>query len=98
MAGIYRAYSGGIETARRNPSYKNLFRLARALGVSLSQLFETLGRGPARLPGQCTRIPHGRNRRGLAGTTLTVRAFIRPGGLLRKPRDPVSTQSRNVLF
>ena len=42
MAGIHRTYSGGIETARRNPSFINLLRLARALGVSLSQLFETV--------------------------------------------------------
>jgi transcriptional regulator with XRE-family HTH domain len=42
MAGIHRTYSGGIETARRNPSFKNLFRLARALGVSLCQMFETV--------------------------------------------------------
>jgi transcriptional regulator with XRE-family HTH domain len=42
LAQMHRTYLGGIETARRNPSFKNLFRLARALGVSLSQLFETV--------------------------------------------------------
>src|ERR1017187_6643449 len=42
MAGIHMTYPGGIETARRNPSFINLLRLARALGVSLSQLFETV--------------------------------------------------------
>ena len=43
LAQMHRTYLGGIETARRNPSFKNLFRLARALGVSLSELFETVG-------------------------------------------------------
>jgi transcriptional regulator with XRE-family HTH domain len=39
---MHRTYLGGIETARRNLSFKNLFRLARALGVSLADLFETV--------------------------------------------------------
>jgi DNA-binding XRE family transcriptional regulator len=38
-AGIHRTYLGGIECARRNPSLKNLIRIARALGVSLGSLF-----------------------------------------------------------
>ena len=38
LAQMHRTYLGGIETARRNPSFKNLFRLARALGVSLCQM------------------------------------------------------------
>jgi transcriptional regulator with XRE-family HTH domain len=42
LAQMHRTYLGGIETARRNPSFKSLFRLARALGVSLSQLFDTV--------------------------------------------------------
>jgi DNA-binding XRE family transcriptional regulator len=42
LAQMHRTYLGGIETARRNPSFKNLYRLARALGVSLSELFETV--------------------------------------------------------
>jgi transcriptional regulator with XRE-family HTH domain len=40
---MHRTYLGGIETARRNLSFKNLFRLARALGASLADLFETVG-------------------------------------------------------
>ena len=43
LAQMHRTYLGGIETARRNLSFKNLFRLARALGVSLADLFETIG-------------------------------------------------------
>jgi len=39
-AGIHRTYLGGIETARRNPSLRNLIRLARALGVPMAGLFE----------------------------------------------------------
>jgi transcriptional regulator with XRE-family HTH domain len=41
-AGIHRTYLGGIETARRNPSLRNLIRLARALGVPIVGLFEEL--------------------------------------------------------
>ena len=43
LASMHRTYLGGIETARRTPSFKDLFRLARALGVSLAQMFETVG-------------------------------------------------------
>jgi transcriptional regulator with XRE-family HTH domain len=39
-ADIHRTYLGGIETARRNPSLRNLIRIARALGVSVRELFE----------------------------------------------------------
>jgi transcriptional regulator with XRE-family HTH domain len=42
-AGIHRTYLGGIETGRRNPSLKNLGRIAKALGVSLSRLFDGVG-------------------------------------------------------
>jgi len=38
--GIHRTYLGGIETARRNPSLKNLIRIARALDVPMAGLFE----------------------------------------------------------
>jgi transcriptional regulator with XRE-family HTH domain len=39
-AGIHRTYLGGIETARRNPSLRNLIRIASALGVGPGELFE----------------------------------------------------------
>jgi transcriptional regulator with XRE-family HTH domain len=39
-AGIHRTYLGGIETARRNPSLRNLIRIARALGVPVRALFD----------------------------------------------------------
>jgi len=39
-AGIHRTYLGGIETARRNPSLKNLIRIARALDTSMAGLFQ----------------------------------------------------------
>ncbi len=38
-AGMHRTYLGGIEVARRNPSLRNLIPIARALGVTLDQLF-----------------------------------------------------------
>ena len=39
-AGIHRTYLGGIETARRNPSLRNLIRIAQALDVTVGALFE----------------------------------------------------------
>lgn len=39
-AGIHRTYLGGIETARRNPSLRNLIRIALALDVPMVTLFE----------------------------------------------------------
>lgn len=38
-ADLDRTYVGGIERGTRNPSLKNILRLARALGVPPSQLF-----------------------------------------------------------
>jgi transcriptional regulator with XRE-family HTH domain len=38
-AGMHRTYLGGIERGERNPSLKNITAVARALGVSLSELF-----------------------------------------------------------
>lgn len=39
-AGIHRTYLGGIETARRNPSLRNIIRIASALGVPVAALFQ----------------------------------------------------------
>jgi transcriptional regulator with XRE-family HTH domain len=39
-AGIHRTYLGGIETARRNPSLRNIIRIAVALGVPVAALFQ----------------------------------------------------------
>jgi transcriptional regulator with XRE-family HTH domain len=39
-AGIHRTYLGGIETARRNPSLRNIVRISLALGVSVGALFQ----------------------------------------------------------
>ena len=38
-AGMHRTYLGSIERGERNPSLKNIAGIAKALGVSLSQLF-----------------------------------------------------------
>ena len=38
LAGIHRNYLGGIERRERNVGLDNLERLARALGVSVSEL------------------------------------------------------------
>lgn len=37
-----RTYIGGIERGERNPALKNIYRLAQALGISLSELFEEI--------------------------------------------------------
>lgn len=39
-AKVHRTYLGGIERGERNPSLKNIAEIAKALGVSLGQLFE----------------------------------------------------------
>lgn len=38
-AGIHRTYVGGVERGERNLGLKNVFRIAKALGVSVSELF-----------------------------------------------------------
>lgn len=40
-----RTYIGGIERGERNPSLKNILRIAGALGVSTALLFEQTGEG-----------------------------------------------------
>ena len=47
LAQMRRTHCGEIETARRNPSFKNLFRLARVLDVSLCQMSETVASAPS---------------------------------------------------
>ncbi len=40
IAGVHRTYLGGIERGERNPSLKNIAAIAKALKVSLSELFQ----------------------------------------------------------
>jgi len=38
-AGMHRTYLGGIERGERNPALKNIAAIAKALDVTLSELF-----------------------------------------------------------
>jgi len=38
-AGVHRTYLGGIERGERHPALKHISAIAKALGVSLSELF-----------------------------------------------------------
>ncbi len=38
-SGVHRTYLGGIERGERNPSLKNIAAIAKALNVTLVQLF-----------------------------------------------------------
>lgn len=40
--GIDRTYISGIERGRRNPSLRNVRKIAQELGVSMSELFKGL--------------------------------------------------------
>lgn len=42
-ADLDRSYIAGIEAGLRNPSVKAAAKLARGLGMSLSELFESVG-------------------------------------------------------
>jgi len=42
-ASLDRSYIAGIEAGVRNPSVKAAAKLARGLGVTLSELFESVG-------------------------------------------------------
>ncbi len=45
-AGLHRNYISGIETGTRNPSLKNIERLAFALDISIARLFTDYGVEP----------------------------------------------------
>jgi len=39
-AGIHRTYVAGIEGGHRNPSLKNIYRLAKALKIEIKEFFK----------------------------------------------------------
>jgi transcriptional regulator with XRE-family HTH domain len=43
MSGLHRNYISGIENGERNPSLKNIVKLAAALEISVSDLFVNYG-------------------------------------------------------
>ena len=42
-SGLDRSYVGGVERGERNISLKNIYRLAKALGVPARDLFDPIG-------------------------------------------------------
>lgn len=42
LTGLHRTYIGGIERGERNVALLNIIKLSKALGVSLSELFEEI--------------------------------------------------------
>lgn len=40
QVGLDRSYMGGVERGERNVSLENIFRIARALGLPLAELFQ----------------------------------------------------------
>lgn len=42
LAGLHRTYMGGIERGERNVSLKNIEAIAKALSVSLAELFRDI--------------------------------------------------------
>lgn len=46
-AGVHRTYLGGVERGERNPSLRNIARIAAGLGVAAAELFLTEGRARA---------------------------------------------------
>ena len=42
ISNMHRTYIGGIERGERNPSLKNIEAIAKALNVTLSELFQLI--------------------------------------------------------
>jgi transcriptional regulator with XRE-family HTH domain len=47
-AGVHYTYIGGIERGERNPGLMNIWAIAAALSVTLSELFVAIGGRPKR--------------------------------------------------
>lgn len=43
--GVHRTYMGTLERGRGNPSLEIIAKIARGLGISIAELFETVERG-----------------------------------------------------
>lgn len=42
ITNLHRTYIGGIERGERNPSLENIYKIANALNISLSELFREI--------------------------------------------------------
>lgn len=42
MSDLHRTYIGMIERGERNPSLKNISKIAKAFGISISELFKDI--------------------------------------------------------
>jgi transcriptional regulator with XRE-family HTH domain len=76
-AGVHRTYLGGVERGERNPSLRNIARIAGALGVEPGDLF--LNETRRRTLGQVAEARGPAKSLGLRGLPRRTKSRRRPG-------------------